>query len=379
MKLLVYLLIHREQPVSVETLSEALWSEGETDNPAGALKNLMYRLRTILNKTFGADEYILTSRGIYGWNPEIKVQIDVEEFEKLCQKAKTESDSLKKINSLKKALALYQGDFMQRIMDRHWVMTLSTYYHSMLMSSIKLLSDLYMREERYEEVEHLCLESLKLDSLDEWLHCTLIRALIGQNQNKLAMEHYQEAVTVLREELGVYDSPQLEAVYKQLLQTNKGNEAEKIQNVSESVIEKGPKEGAYICGYPVFGEIYRIEARRMNRLGEAEYLVLLTLKPKDRVFLGEQLKLEHFLFEKAMKQLEGVLIESLRLGDVAARYSDSQFVILLPTCSYESCLLVAKRILARFEQLNAGKYFDLKVDYEEVKDTTTLIDGRGQV
>ena len=49
-KLLIYLLIHREHPVSVRELSEALWREDEIENPAGALKNLMYRLRTIMKK-----------------------------------------------------------------------------------------------------------------------------------------------------------------------------------------------------------------------------------------------------------------------------------------------------------------------------------------
>lgn len=372
-KLLIYLLIHREQPVSVDALAEALWNEGETDNPAGALKNLMYRLRTILNKAFGTEDYILTSRGIYGWNPEKKVQIDIEEFEKLCQKAKKEKSESKQKADLEKAIALYHGDFMPRIMERHWVMTLSTYYHSMLNMAVKTLIEIYEKEESYEEVERLCMYSLELDPLDEWMHCTLINSLMKQKQNKLAMEHYNEATKLLREELGIRHSEQLEAMYKQLIQTSKGSEAEKIQNVHDDVIEKGVANGAYICGYPVFCEVYRIEARRIGRLGEAEYLALISLQLKEKHLSAEQEKMGRFLIEKGMNELEDILRHSLRGGDVASRYSDSQFVVLLPTCTYESCLSVSERILDRFYKKDKGNRIEITVDFEEVADATLFL------
>lgn len=371
-KLLVYILIHREKPVAVETLSEALWDEDETDNPAGALKNLMYRLRTILNKTFGKADYILTRRGFYLWNADYKVRIDAEEFEKLCEDAKKEKDFSKKISCYEKAVAMYQGEFMPQIMDRHWVMTLSTYYHSLLISSIKSLSGLYMEEERYEDVEQLCTESLKIDPVDEWLHCTLITSLMKQNKNKLAMEHYDDAMRVLYDAFGVRNSQQLNAVHEQLMSMNKGSEAEKMQFVHADMTEAEEPEGAYICGYQVFREIYRLEARKLNRLGESEYVVLMTLQLTDKVVDKSQKKMCQFLINRAMDQLEEVLVDTLRIGDVAARYSDSQFVILLPTCTYESCLLVSQRILEHFLTKNKGNRFQIKIDYEEVTDSSEL-------
>ena len=43
--LLAYLIIHRNQTLTFYDMADALWQEEETGNPAGALKNLMYRLR----------------------------------------------------------------------------------------------------------------------------------------------------------------------------------------------------------------------------------------------------------------------------------------------------------------------------------------------
>ena len=62
-KLLIYILMHREHPITTQELAEALWTEEETDNPAGALKNLMYRLRKCLKSALGSRPYILTGPG----------------------------------------------------------------------------------------------------------------------------------------------------------------------------------------------------------------------------------------------------------------------------------------------------------------------------
>ena len=376
-KLLLYILFHRKQPISVDVLEDALWDDGETDNPAGALKNLMYRLRTILNKTFGKAEYILTSRGVYRWNQDYEVSLDAEKFEALCEQAKTETDSAKRIACLEDAVRLYRGEFMTRITDRHWVMALSTYYHSVLISSVKTLANLYMDRKQYEDVEQLCLYSLRMDPVDEWLYCTLILSLMRQNKNKLAIQYYHEAEKVLYDAFGIKNSKNLQTVHEQLMQTNQGSETGKIQSIHADMTEEQKPEGAYICGYPVFREIYRLESRRISRLGESEYIILMTLQLKEQNIPESQKKMKDYLINRAMDQMETSIMDTLRVGDVASRYSDSQFIMLLPTCTYERCQIVTKRILDHYYQTNKterGKKILITTDYEEVSDTTSLID-----
>lgn len=363
-KLLVYILLHKDYPITIQELSEALWDEDESDNPAGALKNLMYRLRTLLKKNLGEGEYILTSRGVYYWNSEKEVQFDAELFEQYCEAAKKETDTSEKISNYEKAIELYKGDFMPKITDKHWVVTLSAYYHSLYLSAVKALAELYMGKERFEEAEQLCAEGLRYDAVDEWLHSYRITALIRQNKQQLAMECYEQAVKALYNALGVRKSAQLEAVHQELLKMTKGTEAEEMENVHKDMKEEDP-EGAYICGYPVFREIYRLEARKISRLGEAEYVMLLTLQMKDGGG-NSNVQMEQYIISQAMNQLEDVLKEALRIGDVAARYSDSQFVVLLPTCTYENCPVIAERILKRFQDKAKSKRIMIKTDFEEV-------------
>lgn len=372
-KLLIYILTHREHPISVQELSDALWQEDETDNPAGALKNLMYRLRNTLKKALGDYKYIITSPGAYCWNTEIEVHLDAEAFEASYEKAKKATTEEEAIQHYEEALSYYKGEFADNVLDKHWAITLSTYYHSLFLSATKSLAELYLKTGRFEDMERICTNGLKYDQVDEQLHCYHIKSLISQNNFKMAMKHYEDAVKILYDALGVRNSAQLKAVHEELLKMSKGTEAERIENVHEDMTEKEEPEGAYICGYPVFREIYRLEARKISRLGESEYVLLMTIQLKDDAAAGDNEQMKQFMIKKAMGQLEEVLVEALRIGDVAARYSDSQFVVLLPTCTYESCLMVSERILSRFYAKNKGKRIQIKTDYEEVTTSSTSL------
>lgn len=364
-KLLVYLITHREHPISIQELSDALWDDDETDNPAGALKNLMYRLRTQLKREFGEREYIVTSRGSYSWNEELPILVDAEYFEKLTERAKKGENAGQKIALYEDALELYQGDFLPQITDRHWAVTMSAYYHSLYLTTVKKLSELYFEVGNYEKMEALGVSALKYDQVDELLYYNLIKALIYQNKLTLAMEYYETAEKTLYSALGVRNSQKLSEIHEELLKTQKGKQAEELEEIHEDIVEEKEPEGAYICGYPVFREIYRLEARKIKRLGVAEYIILLTLSVKeaDKAFINEQTR--NFLLNQAMNQLESILLESLRIGDVAARYSDSQYVILLPACTYESGLLVINRLIDRFKA-GTNKRIKVQADLQEV-------------
>ena len=88
-KLLIYMLMYRDKTLTQNEISTALWQNEDVDNPAGALKNLMYRLRKCLISAFGENEYILTNRGSYRWNPEITINMDIESFENKIKLAKS--------------------------------------------------------------------------------------------------------------------------------------------------------------------------------------------------------------------------------------------------------------------------------------------------
>lgn len=372
-KLLIFLIAYREKNLTTDEIAEALWHDEEVENPAGALKNLMYRLRKLLKNNLGNAEFIITNRGSYCWNPEEQLIVDAEQFEHILEKAKLCTEDISAgINYYERGIQLYQGDFMSKLSDAHWAAAMSTYYHSLYLSAIKSLAEIYIEAGMFDDLESLCNEALKHDATDEQLHYFLILARMKNHKLKLAMESYEKACDILMRELGVRKPAKLQKIYQELLQMNKGTKAEKMEHVQEDMMEENP-EGAFFCGYPVFREIYRLEARKGIRNGETEYVLLLTMKLEG---LHEEAsdKVEQFRMKKAMSGLENTLKTALRIGDVVSKYSDSQFVILLPYCSYECGMLVANRIISRFYDDNPqNKGMSITINLEEVTVAGTIV------
>lgn len=365
-KLLIFLITYREKSLTMDEIAAALWQDEEVENPAGALKNLMYRLRNLLNKNLGDDEYIITTRGSYQWNPKVQVIVDVEQFEQVLNKAKYDSlDNSARMNYYEIGIQLFQGEFMSKLSEVHWVATLSTYYHSMYLSAIKSLAEIYAEAEMFDELERICTEALKHDATDEQIHYFLILARMKNNKLNLAMESYEKACDILIRELGIRRPAKLQKIYKELLKMNKGTKAEKMEDVREDMIEMNP-EGAFFCGYPVFREIYRLEARKGVRNGDTQYVLLLTMRI-DGISEEAVDKAEQFRLRKAMSGLENTLKTALRIGDVVSKYSDSQYVILLPYCNYECGMLIANRIISKFYDDNPqNKGMSITINLEEV-------------
>lgn len=369
-KLLIYMLTHREHSATIQDLSEALWQEDEVDNPTGALKNLMYRLRNVLKKSIGDYNYIITSQGSYAWNNEIKVMLDIEQFEAYCKAAKNCDNRNGMIQNYENAIYFYSGEFMENMLEHHWAITLATYYHSMFLDAVKALARLYIEEERYQDVESICVYALDVDRVDEELYCYHITALIRENKYDLAMKRYEEGCKVLYDAFGVRNPVKLQEIQKEILQMNKGTEVELLENIHEDMIEEEESVGVYFCGYPVFREIYRVEVRKNSRLGAAEYIMLLTIEA-DRSIKMENEKMVQFFINQGMENLKKTLEKVLRIGDVAARYSDSQFIILLPTCTYEGGLGVARRIINYFSKLDKGKKVKIRTEFEQLSDVNS--------
>ena len=348
-KLLAYIICHRKKELSIPELVDALWHDEESDNPAGALKNLVYRLRTILKKFWPDMEFILTGRGAYRWNMDIPMDIDVELFEAYCDKAATMSDVDQKIDTYLEAIELYKGSFFPKIASEYWVAPLATYYHSMYLSAVKATALLLEQKQRYKEMEHMCNYALKLDNLDESLHCYFIQAMAHQNKLKLALEHYKKAVGILYENLGVSPSEELRNVYEQLLKQT--HEEEKNLTVIQKELDDDAEKGAFLCEYGVFKRTYHLEKRRAERMGISVYLSLITVVPTIHISQENQAYLN--IVNAGMDQLQQVLLTSLRSGDVISKYSGTQFIVMLPACQHETAMKVMKRIENAFD--NAAK------------------------
>ena len=113
--LLEYLITFRNRDISHEELISALWPDNRIDNPANALKNLIYRIRSDLaeNRVPDSMDFILYKRGTYSYNNSLPTLVDTEEFERLIRTAGNLSlPPEERISLYQAALKLYTGDFL---------------------------------------------------------------------------------------------------------------------------------------------------------------------------------------------------------------------------------------------------------------------------
>lgn len=357
-RLLAYMISHREKDMTAQELIDVLWPEDQSDNPSGALKNLMYRLRKLMNNTWGeSGKYIVTGRGAYQLNPEFVFHVDIEEFEECCRQVFNSEDPAVQQENGKRAVELYQGMFLSELSSEYWVVSIATYYHSIYLTMVKRLAALLEKEKKFTDVEEICGKAIQIEPLDEEIHCFLLRAMIADNKQQLAASHYKETVKLLYDSLGVRPSGEMENIYEELQKIQHDHESN-IDIIQEDLREE-KASGAFFCEYGVFRKIYALESRSSRRLGISVHLALVSL------YLDFQIQKEGQdytdLIGEGMSVLEETLMKRLRSSDIVCRYSVNQFLVMLPACQYEDAKMVVNRLKDSFYK--SGKTNKLLLQY----------------
>jgi DNA-binding SARP family transcriptional activator len=345
--LIEYLIAFRKKTISQDELINILWPDGDIDNPANALKNLVYRIRSTFtaHSLPRAKDMIVYNRGTYQWNNSLDCTIDAEEFEEHCKQA---SDISKpgevRLSHYRKALELYRGDFLPASQYEAWVIPIASYYRALYFEGLHSATELLMALERFEEVEALARKGLEVDRFEEKTNMSYMNALIHQGKQAEALAHYNQITDLFFRELGVTPSPAMRTLYMDIAKTVHNIEAD-IEIIKGELREPIISKGAFYCEYEVFKNLYRLEARTSARSGQSVFICLITALNEKT---GETLETK--TRGKVMDGLHTVIRQSLRKGDVYSRFSASQYVLMLPGLTYENCEMVMSRIHKRYKQ-----------------------------
>lgn len=349
--LIEYLIAFRHKTISQDELIDILWAEGDIDNPANALKNLVYRVRSALS-SHGlphAKDMIVYSRGGYRWNNGLPCIVDTEEFERLYKLAVAPGQTVdQQVRRYMETIDIYKGDFLPGARFENWVVPLASHYRSMYFSCVYSVLEILTVQHRYAEVEMICQKAIGVDQFEESAHRYLILSMIRQGKQSQAMTHYSQVTDLFFRELGVSPSASMRALYREIVKTIHDVEID-LGIVKEDLEESDRTEGAFYCEYEVFKNLYRLEARTAARTGQSIFIALVTVEDADGNVLDVKLQ------NKVMDSLYGLIQSSLRKGDVFARFSASQYVLMLPALTYENCAMVMDRITKRFRHVHRNK------------------------
>ncbi len=129
--------------------------------------------------------------------------------------------------------------------------------------------------------------------------------------------------------------------------------------IMEAIKTRDSYSGIFQVDYSEFTHIYDFVTHMSEREKKETQLLLFTLFSSD----GSEVKLERM--ETAMQCMEQAICKSLRGVDVGARYSSSQFLVVLMGTGRENVRVVTDRIVQNYFKLYGEK--DITLTYDVAK------------
>lgn len=343
--ILEYLIYYNDRDVTSEELVSIVWPEERDVNAANALKTLIFRTRKLLSPfKISALQLISQTRGSYCWNPEIRLNIDAYEFQRLYDESQRPDISEdQKLGLLMDAISLYKGDFLSKTAWEPWVIPVNRQYHDLYIQAVLQAIDLLMPQEAWDQIAEICQHAVTVEAYNEEFHYYLIYALYNGGYQNMALEKYRLMVDSFYTEFAITPSTRMTDLYKMIQNRERGVNTD-LTLIQSSMQEEGKIIGAYPCEFTVFRDIYQLERRSIARTGDSIFLCLLTLSTED----GDLPRSS--ILNRAMDHLQNAVASSLRHGDVYTRYSVSQYMILLPSASYENGEMVMQRIVRNYKK-----------------------------
>lgn len=341
-----FMLTHRDQSFTPESLADQLWIQEQYNDPRSTLRRQMFRLRQILSESSDtsadATQTLIYKNGYYNWNPKSGFEIDADLFEALVLNAQneTENEPGKVMQDLRLALSLYKGDYLPDCQEQHWVFPVRNYYRRLYNQAAMTMIAMLDSRQAYDEIIQICQSAMKIDVYELNFHMAYMNALQQKREIKQALNHYQHITKFLYNELGIKPSDEMKAFYKELLKihpTISGDE----KSLEEAFKPIEMEDNAFYCEPDVFKSIYELERRRSQRSGIPFSVAVIEISNTQADSLGQA--------KQKADTFKSYLLSHLRKGDSITKWNDKQFVLLLPGLSSELMTKVLERIMSNYE------------------------------
>lgn len=348
---LFQMLLYYTNGVAREQVINKLFQNEEIADESNSLRAIVFRLRKALGRLdIPNEDYIYVKRGAYRINPNVTVECDAVTFEETVKEAFGAQDAKEQQRLLEEACQLYKGEFLPTLSGYEWVVTTQVRLKKLFDRCAKQLVEIYTLQKDYDKLYQLSHKAGQLYAYDGW-QTHEMQALIELGKTKEALKLYEETETLMFEELGVVISPEMVEQLDKLGAQIKNN-SDLISEVKKNLDNtKEDIEGAFYCTYPIFVESYRYIKRVIRRSGQAAWLMLCTITDGKGFALNSSDRLDTLADE-----LSEAIRVSARGGDMYARYSNNQFVVLLLDITQEDCVLVQTRINENLSKESRKRY-----------------------
>jgi ATP/maltotriose-dependent transcriptional regulator MalT len=208
--LFFYFLAMRE-PLTKEQIGSVFWpGVEELSRLKMRFKNDIYRLRRALGS-----EIIVYENDLYSFNHALDYEYDVEAFEGFLFQAKITKDPKMRIELLRKAVDLVQGQFLEDIYAT-WAIPERERIDQEILSSLLELADLLKNMNQVHAALAAYQRAIDHDPTFEIAYLLAMKLHIQLNDKVSAFRTYDAYTEMMNRELDLPPSPEMEAVYKLL-------------------------------------------------------------------------------------------------------------------------------------------------------------------
>lgn len=358
--LIEYLIVNRGQPVSNQRLLSTFWNDENVTNPENALKTLVSRVRTMLSQVApNLGSCIVADRGAYHWECLPEMTVDLYELEDIFTRLPGMRDGERKREAYRRMMMLYRGSLLQKSELNEWVYPRATALHNQYISGVYGYLEMLKQSGKAEdeqEIISVCRSALEREPFDDRIHIELMRALLKNNNATEAKAQFEEVMHLHYHYLNVKPSRELMEFYNEIVEASKNIEFN-LESICRQLYESSREQGAFVCDFPVFKEIFNLQIRNIERLDTTMFLAVVMVSRID----GEQM--ESIKQENVMRGLMEILRMNLRKGDVITHFSPTMVAMLLPTVDYSTGDSVMERLKQKFYQAypNSNVLFSYRI------------------
>ncbi|HHT17919.1 MAG TPA: hypothetical protein GXZ77_09480 [Papillibacter sp.] len=177
-----------------------LWPDQLIDNPYNMVKGVAFRVRKILD-SICPDKLVIAKSGTYAINDKLTIIMDIESFDRLCDKIHSARISAAEKQYLyEKALSIYRGDMLPNYESEIWLIAWIGYYQIKYLEILKEYLKLLQETEQYSKIFEVVSNVLSIGYADGEIYEVLIETLLKQNKLEMAKSYYMRVEKFLTTE-----------------------------------------------------------------------------------------------------------------------------------------------------------------------------------
>jgi DNA-binding SARP family transcriptional activator/DNA-binding NarL/FixJ family response regulator len=214
-----YLLLNYKKKIYRDVLMDLFWQKSDPDSARNCLNVTIHGLRRILQDINPNDEYILFKDECYYFNPDIQVELDVEEFRTIWRNAQSieyDKGLAAAASEFKRAAEIYKGDFLEDELYDDWLSLDRENLKEVFLVILDKISENFIYHNEHYKAIPVCENILEKDNCREDIHRRLMLSYYRIGQRDKAIKQFQKCVEALKEELEVKPSGETTNLFEQL-------------------------------------------------------------------------------------------------------------------------------------------------------------------